>query len=226
MDAVEFKFERMDDLRTAIEGYGFTRLQADSEAESTVEVAQRIGTISKIPGLQPTQRLVPRAAAEVPSGSYSSLYGLGSFPLHTDMAHWNVAPRYLLLRCLRPAPAVATLVVRCQDVIFDEPDIDVRRALFRPRRRLEGRLSSLRLQEGGRYRWDPVFIQPLNARAEELRSRVLERLEKAKPHQLILEKKTDCILIDNWNALHGRMSVSLGSGGREVERIYLDSLHL
>jgi L-asparagine oxygenase len=41
--------------------------------------------------------LTPKANSEASPVSYSGLYGLGEFPMHTDMAHWRMPPRYLVL---------------------------------------------------------------------------------------------------------------------------------
>src|SRR5690606_448828 len=62
------------------------------------------------------QDLLPRNAA-MPN-TYSGIYGLNPFPFHTDLAHWRLPPRYLLLRCVTGHVDVPTLLLDSQ-TIFD-----------------------------------------------------------------------------------------------------------
>src|SRR5881396_827254 len=50
-------------------------------------------------GIPTVQTLRPRLVDESLTNQYSGRYGLGEFPLHTDLAHWARPPRYFLLRC-------------------------------------------------------------------------------------------------------------------------------
>jgi alpha-ketoglutarate-dependent taurine dioxygenase len=205
---------------------GYARVKAISEAETTLETAGRLGSVSLISEVSPVQELVPRAADQTSSSSYGGMYGLGQFPLHTDMAHWYVPPHYFLLRCVQPAPEVKTLVLHSRNLFADEDEVTLRRALFRPRRRLDGRLTSLRLYESGRCRWDPVFIMPITKSAVELRERVVRRAEAGRIEELSLDDPMDCIVFDNWSVLHGRTKVPLECVHRKIERVYLDSVHV
>src|SRR2546423_858394 len=72
---------------------------------STEEVARSAGRLVNVEALLPgsgipsVQVLHPRPQAEAPRNQYSGTFGLGEFPLHTDLAHWSRPPRYLMLRC-------------------------------------------------------------------------------------------------------------------------------
>lgn len=55
------------------------------------------------------QELVPRASST--PNTYSGIFGLDSFPFHTDLAHWRLPPRYVLLRCVRGFADVPTLLL-------------------------------------------------------------------------------------------------------------------
>lgn len=203
---------------------GYVRVQALSAIETTLELAQRLGSVSVIPDVSPVQELVPRVKDQTSSSSYGGMYGLNEFPLHTDMAHWFVPPHYFLLRCVQPAPEVKTLVLHSRELFVDADEVTLRLALFRPRRRLDGRLSSLRLFENGRCRWDPVFILPVTKSAIELRERILGRIQAARTDELSLDDPRDAIILDNWNVLHGRTKVSVDCFRRKLERVYLDSV--
>jgi len=212
-------------LATQLGEDGYVRVKA-AKAETTIEIARRFGTLSVIPDLSPVQELIPRAAEQTSASSYGEMYGLREFPLHTDMAHWYVPPHYFLLRCVLPVPHVKTLVVHSRHLFVDEDEVTLRRALFRPRRRLDGRLTSLRLYESGRYRWDPIFIVPITKTAVELRERIVWRIASAKIEELSLDDTMDCIIFDNWSVLHGRTNVTMDCVNRRIERVYLDAVHL
>jgi L-asparagine oxygenase len=204
---------------------GFIKFSCNSEDESTLEIAQSIGNVLALPGVSPVQTLVPNSAESRERSSYSGNFGMGAFPLHTDMAHWYIPPRYLLLRCIRPAEQVYTSFVSIGEVIDFEDPITFKRALFRPRRRLDGRLSILRLYDNDVFRWDPLFIRPINNHASALQARVEKRIANAVVRTVTFESSTDCILIHNWKVLHGRSSVPTSAFHRVVERVYLSTLN-
>lgn len=204
---------------------GFLQLSTDP-GQSTLEVARSIGAVLHLDGIEEAQTLEPRDAEGLDKNRYSGLYGMSAFPLHTDMAHWHIPPRYFLLRCIRPASNVATHFVHAFRILGSEDDVTLKRALFRPRRRLDGRLTCMRLREGECHRWDPVFIQPVNSLAVDLRKRILERIAGAPKTSLPLTKAGDCFLVDNWKTLHGRAEVPPEATHRKLERVYLEAIRL
>jgi len=78
------------------------------------------------------QTLIPRN--EATPNTYSGIYGLDRFPFHTDLAHWRIPPRYLLLRCVTGYADVPTLLIDGR-TLMDVITLDIlRRAIFKPRR--------------------------------------------------------------------------------------------
>src|SRR5438105_6148313 len=81
---------------------------------STLEFAQMLGAVVDLETLLPgskittVQALRPRHIQEATRNRYSGHYGFGEFPLHTDIAHWGIPPRYLLLRCIMGTTDVLT----------------------------------------------------------------------------------------------------------------------
>jgi len=104
-----------------LDANGFVPLST-SPSLSTLEVARLLGDILHLEGIAEVQTLTPRHAEEVGKNRYSGLYGTESFPLHTDMAHWYIPPRYLLLRCVRAAENVATYFVHSREVFGPESE--------------------------------------------------------------------------------------------------------
>jgi hypothetical protein len=93
-------------VRAALERDGYVVEEKFCSDLPTLEVAQSLGRIVNIPDLLPcgriptVQSIRPREKSQVGDNQYSGHYGLNAFPLHTDLAHWILPPRYFLLRCL------------------------------------------------------------------------------------------------------------------------------
>jgi hypothetical protein len=173
------------------------------------------------------QDLVPRATAT--PNTYSGIYGLNRFPFHTDLAHWRNPPRYLLLRCITGHLGVPTLLIDAR-AIYDAIGVDILgRAIFRPRRPLDGKLSLLRLYErtdaGECFRWDEMFIKPASRIGQTADCRVREEVGNSTPWAVTLASRGDTLLIDNWRMLHARSSIPLECKDRQLQRIYLERLH-
>jgi len=200
---------------------GYIKFDGDPFGQSSIEIASNIGTVMNVPGAKTVQELIPVHKDSLEETSYSGNYGVEEFPFHSDMAHWFQPPRYLLLYCKVPAISVETRVVRSEKIFEGENNNDLRRALFRPRRRLNGRLSPLRLFEGHFYRWDSLFIEPINKLGLSLRSRVVERLADVKYEAIVLDNSNQCVLIDNWQTFHSRSAVAATGMNRKLERLYL-----
>jgi L-asparagine oxygenase len=173
------------------------------------------------------QELVPRATAT--PNTYSGIYGLDSFPLHTDLAHWRVPPRYLLLRCVTGYKNVPTLLLDGQTILdVVTPEI-LTRAIFKPRRPQNGKIKLLRLYEftdsSYCFRWDEIFINPASKIGEVARCLVREQLRRLELSSIALAHTGDTLLIDNWRMLHARSPIPAGCNRRKIQRIYLENLH-
>jgi hypothetical protein len=71
---------------------------------------EKLGELTKIGDYDFVQELRPRGR-DNRLNSYSSRFGFGSFPMHTDFAHWFIPPRYVVLRCVVGAKDVKTQVL-------------------------------------------------------------------------------------------------------------------
>src|SRR4051812_36953265 len=87
---------------------GFAFLPQFRRAESTSRILSHLGEVERLPDVDEVQRFTPKLASVAPPNIYSGTFGLGAFPLHTDLAHWHVPPRYFALRCVRGSPHVKT----------------------------------------------------------------------------------------------------------------------
>ncbi|WP_372922124.1 TauD/TfdA family dioxygenase [Roseovarius sp.] len=212
---------------------GFAVVRQFKPDAGTSAVASRFGRVIDIPRILnapriPTvQTLEPTMAEHSSLNRYSGHFGHGVFPLHTDLAHWHRPPRFFLLRCISGHSAVQTYVVPRRRIVEDVGEKVVSRAVCRPRRsRPQTPLcpAPIQFRENGidGIRWDTVFLEPINACARELAERItapgyVEEIAS----RVILENPGDVLLVDNWQALHGRGTVPEDATHRRIERAYI-----
>jgi L-asparagine oxygenase len=207
---------------------GFAFRERLSPEVSTDQLAQALGEPVGLSANSPVHALTPKSTAEAPSNTYSGNYGLGEFPLHTDMANWHEPPRYLMLRCVVGAPDVATTVVDPRSITETIGIENLARALMKPRRRVAGRMSLLPivqpLHDGMMVRWDERYLEPASRAGEVYAAEMRQRLRKVVVTPVVLAQPGDTVVIDNWKMLHGRAAVPESSRSRRIERVYLKAL--
>jgi len=101
-------------IRDEVGSNGYKFFSSYRANYSIVEIAEHFGK-PLVPwenGL--VQTLVPHAEAD--PNTYSGIYVLNRFPFHSDLAHWRMPPRYLLLRCVTGYADVTTLMIDGHDV--------------------------------------------------------------------------------------------------------------
>jgi L-asparagine oxygenase len=218
-------------LKERLSTKGWVFLPAFAPSLSTFEVATSLGSLvdcSRHEGydrFSGVQRVRPHHCDHAPRTVYSGNFGLGEFPLHTDLAHWYRPPRFFLLRCIVGAQGVATTLLDGKDIVTRLQASLLRRALFQPRRAHLGKRPLLRALErfvdGDAIRCDSLFLRPVNAAAQTLAHQYAALVPCLK---LELERAGDSLLVDNWRILHGRTAVHAGGTHRLLERAYLDNI--
>ncbi len=218
----------MPSFQEHLMSHGFVIMSQWRPGETTLDAARSLGTVIEDAEIPAVQQLQPHLQTESTPNLYSGNFGLDAFPMHTDLAHWSVPPRYLMLRCIRPAPNVRTLVLHRRDALQGLALDAMHRALFRPRRRVRGRLSLLRLLQqtpvGSLLRWDQLFLIPMNKAAIEVADHFRTIDHSAAVTNLSLHEAGDTLLIDNWTVLHARSEVPITGLSRLIERVYLSEL--
>lgn len=203
---------------------------------STEELANSLGEVLRIalvlPGsnIPSIQTLVPRPKDHGRPNDYSGAFGLSTFPLHTDLAHWASPPRYLLLRCVNGSPRVTTNVLPVTALEAAVGMACLRRAVARPRRvgRSGAHILLPIVLEGGNQlymRWDSLFLVPMSEGSH----RIADTLAARRWHddellQFYLSDPGDTLILDNWRCLHGRSHAALRDTNRRVERVYLSDI--
>jgi L-asparagine oxygenase len=224
-----------EELRT--NGYAFRKRWLLNA--STEELASSVGEVLRVTQLLPgsniplVQSLVPRPTNKGRANDYSGVFGLSTFPLHTDLAHWASPPRYLLLRCVNGSSRVATNVLPVTALEAALGAACLRRAVARPRR--VGRsgahvLLPILLEAPGSQlyvRWDSLFLVPMNEGSK----RIADVLAAGRWHadellQFHLIDQGDTLILDNCRCLHGRSRATWRDTHRKVERVYLSDISL
>ncbi len=215
-------------LQSAVTRQGFAFLSRILPDQIPLHVFERIGDVVAV-GDQRTQELRPRHHEEAPSNIYSGNYGLGEFPLHSDLAHWYIPPRYLVLRCVQGAADVYTQLLDTRLITKVVGRSILRRTLAHPRRPVNGRLPLLRILEepqnlGALIRWDSLFIKPATEASAKTFKNIRGVLSEVPIIRHSLCSPGDMLVIDNWRMLHGRSAVSPTALDRHISRAYLSRL--
>jgi hypothetical protein len=171
--------------------------------------------------------LRPAEAVRARAHSLSGKYSTGSFPCHTDAAHWPIPCRYILLACVNPgAGHRPTLLLDSYAVPLTAWQREVLGST--PFRVKNGRGSffSTVLQEGRPFiRYDPGCMQPLSARGGQALSYF-----DSQTWQGLVERITwisgDILIVDNWRILHGRGPSTCDDAARTLLRLYVHKEHL
>lgn len=215
-------------IKAEIAEKGYVFLQNFLPDVSTEELAETLGDpLSPWEGGL-VQKLVP--TAEATPNTYSGIYGLNQFPFHTDLAHWLMPPRYLLLRCIVGYADVPTLLVDGKSLIGKISQDMMARAIFKQRRPLNGVLSLLRLleiNESGQdlLRWDEVFLKPASKIGDVVNLQIRNWVANCQPRSIELADKHDTLIVDNWRMMHARAPIPTGRNNRVLERVYMRKLN-
>jgi alpha-ketoglutarate-dependent taurine dioxygenase len=220
----------MQYLADKVQETGFALLEGYQSERSAAEVVGSLGEADTLGTQRLVHQLRPALAEARPLNTYSGNYGLGTFPLHTDMAHWHVPPRFLMLRCLQGSAAVPTILADGLLIIEQVGESTLARALVKPRRTVQGKRLLLRLYERDRagghlLRWDEKYILPASPAGERGMSHLRAALATAPRRDVHLAQPGDTLILDNWRIFHGRGSVPPDALNRTIARAYLRSIH-
>ena len=214
---------------TELRQHGFLVISTYLPETTGLPAFSHIGAVLELPGLAEVQVLTPRHENATPPNTYSGNFGFNAFPLHSDLAHWFLPPRYLALRCVVGTQEVATRLIDSRVLIASVGENDLRRALVRPRRPFKRNRPLLRLlsrSESGAtlFRWDSLFLVPETDASAKICETVAEYLDSSELIEVLLGQPGDTLIVDNWRMLHGRSPVSLVNEERQIERAYFGAI--
>jgi alpha-ketoglutarate-dependent taurine dioxygenase len=213
-----------------VEQQGYAFLPSFFPDLDPTAAASVLGAPEQVEGLRLVHELLPTSMDVTTPNTYSGNFGLGAFPLHTDLAHWARPPRYLMLRFSRGDANTQTQIVDGSLVIETLGSSVLARCLARPRRPMKGALQLLPIWQASFepnqefIRWDSIYLKPANEFALAVFRRVDECLSCIQPVAKVLLNKGDTLLLDNWRVLHGRSQVQNLESPRKIHRLYLRCL--
>jgi alpha-ketoglutarate-dependent taurine dioxygenase len=206
---------------------GWVILNNDNDKECARLRYNKVGKPLQIPGQKLVSIIRPNRKLTSKENTYSGIFGMNEFPLHSDLANWYTPPRYLALRGVVSKEGAFTHLLDSRSILNTFPKSELSRFLVRPRRPVNFQLPIYKIYEPRfeGFRWDPVFLEPASnthkSNFKDLRKYITsQRVEK------ICLKTNDVLIIDNYRMLHGRSAVSPDSRGRVVERVFLGEILL
>lgn len=166
------------------------------------------------------EKLTPISRERAKPRSLSKKFGLDSFPLHTDCAHWTKPPRFLILAS-RANDSSGTLTIlldtRGLKYLAGEKQ-DVLEGLFLASNGRHSFFCSIQDVENSCTRFDPGCMRPRNDSAVRAMraytaNRHIDRLYE------VYWSAGQVMIIDNWRVLHGRTSIVPSTNNRELWRV-------
>lgn len=209
---------------------GFAVIRRFRGGMSSLKALEQLGHIDTVEGLKPIQSLTPQALHESPPNTYSGNFGEGDFPLHTDLAHWAIPPRYVALRCVKGSPNIATRIFDSNSLVSTIGKEALRTVLVQPRRPMRNGKQLLRILERVDnssvflFRWDSLYLRPATEIATQVFKIIRSILIQVHPIEITLLHPGDTILIDNWRCLHGRSSATGSTHDRRIDRAYMKEI--
>lgn len=207
---------------------GFTILYSKSTSFNLINFGNIIGRLANENNRVMYSTLTPMNKSEASMNTYSGIYGLEKFPFHSDLAHYFIPPRYIIIRSIFPS-SIPTILINSVNY-FKEVGINyLDKAIFMSRRPLNGKIFPLKIRQKINgielYRWDQMFITPVNEEAKILSEKVKKISSFTNEIEILYEEANKLLIIDNWKILHKRPAILDEKIDRKLERIYLSGLN-
>ena len=183
-------------------------------------LADELGVPIAPPNKPVLHRLCARSQNVAAPNTYSGRFGLGEFPLHSDMANWTTPPRYVLLRRKSANGAVPTLIADSAIAQQAVGLIRLKRGLWLGRAARRSFVCNLLAVKNGHhlFRWDAVTLKPLTADARNVQVELEALLKEVKVTPVYYDDESTLVL-DNWRVLHARPRVLINQHSRVMERV-------
>lgn len=185
------------------------------------EISFSLGSPRKLSNNNFYEIISPKLPSAARPGTFSSIFGRGDFPFHTEMAHSRVPPRYLILGCEATGDRKASTEVLDVSQLLFSPEIE-RSLQVAPFLIKDGRssfYSNVRSQNGRVFRYDPVCMKPMTREAHQITETFSTAMKIS--HFSVEWEKGGILIVDNWRTLHRRSGVD-ASSGRKLVRMLVD----
>jgi alpha-ketoglutarate-dependent taurine dioxygenase len=190
------------------EGWVKKNLKSTSKSE-LIEIGRKLGEpVSSRAKGDLVDELRPLAQIKANRNSLSSLYGTGSFPLHTDTAYKRTPVRYILLYAKKTGAGnrVTFLTDGFQSIDNNVSKTELESTVFKIKNGKYSFLGSMLCRSDlGEYfiRLDQGCMVPATRESRVVFHTYLESLDQ-QPKIEVNWEEGDLLIIDNWRMLHGR----------------------
>jgi alpha-ketoglutarate-dependent taurine dioxygenase len=168
-------------------------------------IARQLGELIPSRNEQRVEPLAPTEESNAHSRSLSAKHGRGSFPMHTDGAHWLLPPRFVVLVCVSPGTRpVPTTLLRFRDLALNTDErVRLEATPFLVRNGRRSFYSTICSASRPFIRFDEGCMVPQDTAGQEI-LRVVGHRSREAAFVPIDWRTGDFLVLDNWNVLHGR----------------------
>lgn len=187
-------------------------------------ICQRLGTpVASTRHSELIRGIQPEPLARANPNTLSSRFGLGSFPFHTDGAHWRNPPRLVVLYCVNPGMGKRETIlsnVSSARVTPAEKNT-LMREVWRTTNTERSFLCQVLSEKKGnfRFRFDTACMAPRTPdhQSEEILLSLVDRV----PRINIAWAKGTFLVVDNQRLLHARGESKSYDTDRLLKRVLL-----
>ena len=207
-------------------GWAFTTVSED--LRDFLDFAQTFGEVVHQESRPPVMPLRATTIGLAAQNTASAKYGVGFFPYHTDLAHWPLPPRYIVMTNARTASSVRTLLLDGKAIEQDGTVWkNARRGAWIAKGTARPFTCSMFFQHGAStgIRWDPSLMTPAN-RSAELTDETLRAHLRDTSNSIPFSwrRAGTALVVDNWRMLHARPSVPRMEEQRTLFRVFLQEI--
>ncbi len=203
---------------------GWTVLSFDGKDDSLLRMAAALGIPIACQSNYPIiQQLTPHQNSSKSGISFSKVFGTGGFPLHTDLAHWPLPARYVLLADVGISHSRPTFVLSQSNFLAKFDEADIGHSVWKVPGPMGSFLCSMNFKALNRnwLRFDPLCMQPQNEAARAIIN--ANKSIQYSPIQVDWSQNL-VLVIDNWLMLHGRGGSSVNdTNHRVLKRILIEN---
>ncbi len=206
-----------------LERTGWVQIDGVESKSDLLSIASDIGIIKPHPNGESIFCLTPSNGTTAVKGTFSNVFGYSEFPLHSDTAFWDIPARYLVLGMIDQSNC-DTHVVSTTDIfnkLGNEVSKLAKKSIYMIDT-IEGKkYASLYFSHNSKtgFKFDANCMKPVNRDAKLFHSKITESFSDLKTTH-ISWSGNKAIVLDNWNTLHGRRSVSDTEKNRQLFRVY------
>lgn len=203
---------------------GWIEVNGISKASDLIYIGNELGTIIPGPNGEIIKEIKRKSKEESLQGSQSSLYGHGSFPLHTDTVFWPLPARYVIFYAIGDVRRSTTFMKFSDLLPKNDPNFIklAQKSVWCVGPKLNRFYCSMIFiyDKNCYWRYDSDLMTPVNKAAIEI-SKILRPLVFASETDFVTWNGSNAVVISNWTILHGRGIQPQNEGERIIYRLYI-----